>query len=104
MFLIISTTTNNKDVADSISENILKNKLSPCVNISPKITSKYFWNNELKKDDEYVLSIKTINALKEEVINTIKNNHNYEIPEIISTKIDILSNEYKEWFKESLKI
>ena len=64
----------------------------------------WVWKNKLKRDDEYILSIKTTNSLKEEVINTIENNHNYDVPEIISTKIDILSEDYKMWFVENLKV
>ena len=104
MFLIISTTTNKKSVAETISKNLLDNKLTPCTNISPKTTSTYIWNDKLRKDNEYVLSIKTINSLKEDVISTIKNSHNYDIPEIISTKIDILSDDYKIWLMENLKV
>ena len=104
MFLIISTTTNKKSVAETISKNLLDNKLTPCTNISTKTTSTFIWNDKLRKDNEYVLSIKTINSLKEDVISTIKNSHNYDIPEIISTKIDILSKDYKKWFKDNLQV
>ena len=103
MFFKISTTTNKKSVAENISKKLLDNKLTACTNISPKTTSTYIWKNKLTRDDEYILSIKTSNSLKEEVINTIKNNHNYDIPEIISTKIDILSEDYKKWFRGNLK-
>ena len=104
MFLNISTTTNKISVAENISKKLLDRKLTACTNISSKTTSTFIWKNKLKKDDEYILSIKTTNSLKEEVINTIENNHNYDVPEIISTKIDILSDDYKIWLMENLKV
>ena len=103
MFLIISTTTNKKSVADTISKNLLENKLTPCTNISNKMNSTYLWNNKIINDDEYILSIKTIKPLVKEVINIIKKSHNYDVPEIISTKFDILTEDYSKWFKGSLK-
>ena len=104
MFLIISTTTNKKFVADTISKNLLENKLTPCTNISNKMNSTYLWDNKIINDDEYILSIKTIKPLEKEVVNIIKNSHNYDVPEIISTKIDIPSENYKKWFMENLKV
>ena len=104
MFLKISTTTNKISVAENISKILLDSKLTACTNISPKTTSTFIWKNKLTRDDEYILSIKTINSLKDEVINTIEKNHNYEVPEIISTKIDILSEDYKIWFIENLRV
>ena len=102
MFLIISTSTNKKSVADVISKNLLDNKLTPCTNISSKSMSTYIWQNKMIKDDEYILSIKTIDSFKEDVVKIIKDNHNYDVPEIISTQIEILSNDYKKWFKDNL--
>ena len=103
MFLKISTTTNKKSVAENISKKLLDSKLTACTNISPKTTSTFIWKNKLTSDDEYILSIKTTKFLKEKVISIIINNHNYDIPEIISTKIDILSDDYKNWFMKSLR-
>ena len=103
MFLIISTSTNKKSIADIIIKNLLDEKLTPCANISSKSTSTYIWNDKIVNDDEYILSIKTIDSFKEKVVGIIKDKHNYELPEIISTKIEILTDDYKQWFTDSIK-
>ena len=103
MFLIISTSINKKSIADVIIKNLLDKKLTPSASISSKSSSAYIWNNKIVNDDEYILSIKTIESLKEEVVKIIKHYHNYDVPEIISTQIDILSDDYKNWFKNNLK-
>ena len=103
MFLIISTSTNKKSIANIIIKKLLKKKLTPCANISSKSTSTYIWNNKIVNDDEYILSIKTIESFKDEVIKIIKDINNYDVPEIISTQVEILSNDYKKWFMDNIK-
>ena len=103
MFLIISTSTNKKSIANIIIKKLLKKKLTPCANISSKSTSTYIWNDKITNDDEYILSIKTIDSFKEKVVGIIKDKHNYELPEIISTQVEILSDDYKKWFMDNIK-
>ena len=104
MYIIISTSTNKESVADVISKTLLKKQLSPCINTSTKSKSSYILNDEIIKDQEYVISIKTIETFKEEIVTLIKKYHNYKTPEIISTKIEILSDEYRQWYLNCLQI
>lgn len=42
----------------------------------------YWWNNEICKDSEYLIIIKTIDSNREKIISTVKQNHEYQIPEV----------------------
>ena len=46
---IIQTTTDSIKTAESISEILVKNNLSPCVQIIPNIKSVYRWKEKFKK-------------------------------------------------------
>ena len=89
MYIIISTTTDNKNVADSIGKKVLDLNLSPCVQIYPGIESTYIWDKNLKKTKEFIIQIKTIDKNIDFIANIIKDLHNYSVPEIISYKINI---------------
>ena len=102
-YIVISTTTNKKVIADNISNTLLKKKLSPCVQIKSNIISNYIWNDKIKTDEEFSVQIKSILKFKNEIIDIIIKLHNYDIPEIISNDIYILNNHYKTWYKECLK-
>ncbi len=52
---------------------------------------------------QYKIDIKTSSIYIEEIIEIIKNNHNYEIPEIVSLEIKILDNNYKKWFESNIR-
>ena len=57
---IIITTTDSDKTANDIAEYLVKNNLSPCVQITTNIQSVYKWKDQLNKSDEILLLIKTI--------------------------------------------
>ena len=57
---IIITTTDSNKTANVIAEYLVKDNLSPCVQITSNIQSVYKWKGELDKSDEILLLIKTI--------------------------------------------
>ena len=98
MYIIISTTTDNKSVADSIAKKVLDLNLSPCVQIYPDIESSYIWDKKINSSKEFIIQIKTIDKNIDFIANIIKDIHNYNVPEIISYKINLHNAEYEKWF------
>ncbi len=95
-FILIITTIDDLESAKKLSRSLVYNKLAGCINIIPEITSIYRWNDRIEEDEEFVLFIKTKESNYKEIENFIKNNHPYEVPEIISINIDG-ENEYLTW-------
>ena len=104
MHLIISTTSNCLKTLDTIKGKILKNNLSPCIQTYEKISSDYIWKNKIEEANEIKINIKTHASLKEKIVDIIKEHHNYECPEIILQKIELVNGEYSEWFNKILNI
>lgn len=101
MYIIIETTSDSMSTCKNISQNLLELKLSPCINISNKSNTQYIWKEKILSDKEHTIRIKCLKHNKTEIINFIKQNHNYDTPEIISYKFDILDKKYEEWFSEN---
>ena len=59
---IIQTTIDSIKIAESISELLVNNNASPCVQIISNVKSVYRWKNKLEKSSEIILLIKTIPA------------------------------------------
>ena len=95
---IIQTTTDSTKTAESISEILVKNNLSPCVQIIPNIKSVYQWKDKVEHSSEILLLIKTIPENVQRCKNIILKHHNYDIPELIVTEGDIIEDNYKDWF------
>ena len=97
---IIQTTTDSTKTAESISEILVKNNLSPCVQIIANIKSVYRWKNKLEQSSEILLLIKTIPEKIQQCKDIILKHHNYDIPELIVLDGDIIEDDYEAWFIE----
>ena len=59
-----------------------------------------FWYLQNK---EYLVFMKTIKINEKEIYDIIKKNHNYEIPEIVTLKVENIEKKYMEWVKKEIK-
>lgn len=101
-YIIIKSTFANKKEAEKIAKKIIEEKLAACIQIS-KIESYYRWNNKIENSNEYKIEIKTLRKNYKKIEELIIKNHKYEIPEIISHKINKGSKKYLNWIKKELK-
>lgn len=93
---IIITTTDNLETATHISHSIIKQNLARCVH-RDNIESIYEWEGEIITSQEYRLTIKCTNLHAKAVMDYIKLEHNYKLPEIIKINIDDGNEEYLKW-------
>lgn len=100
MYIMITTTSDSREILQSISKKILKEKLSPCIQSSSNIESLYIWNKKFENSTEYKIEIKTHNKFQEKIVSIIKEKHNYSVPEIVSCNIELIDKDYRKWFNE----
>lgn len=95
-------TTPDETVAKTLARAIVSKKLAACVNIVPKITSIYEWDGKLNEDDEVLLMIKTQTDKIDELSKYVRENHPYEVAEVISLPIDNGNPPYLDWLTKSM--
>ena len=95
---IIQTTTDSIKIAESISELLVKNNISPCVQIISNVKSVYQWKDNIKYSSEILLLIKTIPENVQKCKDIILKHHNYDTPELIVMDGHILEDDYQAWF------
>jgi len=61
------------------------------------------WKGALKKDDEHLLLIKTAEWRYSAVEQAIRENHSYEVPEIVQLPIERGLDRYLSWVEESTR-
>lgn len=95
-FIVVYTIFPNLKTAKRIIKGLVKNKMIACGNIF-RLSSIYIWKGKIEQNPEYGAFIKTTKRNYKKVEIYIKNNHPYEVPEIISWKIDKGLNSYLKW-------
>ena len=100
--IVVFITTADKEEAKLISKVLLEQRKAACVNIVPKISSVYWWKEQIESDKESLLIAKTKAVLLEDVIEVVREVHSYENPEILALPVYGGSPTYLEWLDEAL--
>jgi periplasmic divalent cation tolerance protein len=100
--LIVLTTSPGFSEGALLAEKLIESKLAACVQIIPQITSVYFWEGEIQKENEQLLVIKTTEEKYAAVEQFIKDNHSYDIPEIVAIRSEKVSEAYRSWLENHL--
>ena len=100
-YRIVLCTIDSIKNANELAHNLVKARLAACVNIVSGATSVYEWENAICEENEYLLIIKTKSDLYKKLETKIKEFHPYEVPEIVSLKIDNGSKSYLDWIEKN---
>ena len=98
-YCVVLSTTGTREEAEKIARILLEKRAASCVQISP-ITSLYHWKGKIERSDETRLLIKTTDALYQRVESLIRENHSYEVPQIVKIPITAGLPEYLDWISE----
>jgi len=100
-FCVIYVTVPDENAAARVTESVVDSKLVACVNAIPGIKSTYLWKGQVTTDQEILLMMKTRTELFDRLQETIKTQHPYETPEIISVPITNGIQSYLDWIRDS---
>ncbi len=95
--LIVLTTVPNPEEGEILAEKIVHAKLAACVQILPQMTSVYVWEGKVKRENEHLLLIKTLEEKYAELEKFLYANHSYDTPEIIAVSTEKISKSYLDW-------
>ncbi len=100
---VVLTTTPTSEEAETLAQKIIEAKLAACVQVLPQIISFYFWENEVKKDSEQLLFIKTLPEEFDQLKDFIQKNHSYDVPEIVALRAEKAAKNYLSWMKDYIE-
>lgn len=99
-------TTPSMEISKNIAKSLVSRQLCSCVNIIPKVISIYNWKNNIEEDEECLLVIKSSKDKFEDIQKFIENkdNHPYEIPELICIPISNGNEKYLQWLISTMNL
>jgi periplasmic divalent cation tolerance protein len=89
------------ETARRIARDMVAENFAACANLVPKIESIYRWQGKIEQGDETLVLFKTTAARFAAFQEKLKALHPYDVPEIISCKIDSGLPEYLHWVAEN---
>ena len=97
---LILNTCPDSETAESIATLLVNRALAACVNILPGMRSIYHWQGECHNDAEVLLLIKASASAYPAIETAIRENHPYQLPEIIAIAIDAGLPDYLAWIQQ----
>ena len=98
----ILTTVGTEQEANLLAEELLERRHAACVNIISGVRSLYRWRGSICKDSEYLLIIKTLEEEYEQVAETIKELHSYDLPEVLTLPMGQGDDAFLAWIGSCL--
>jgi periplasmic divalent cation tolerance protein len=99
--IVMVTTVGTEEQANTLAREIVARRHAACVNIVPGIRSVYRWKGKICHDGELMLVIKTLDEEFEAVAATIRELHNYELPEILAFQVTRGEERFLGWIRDS---
>jgi periplasmic divalent cation tolerance protein len=99
---IVLTTTANPGAASRLARTLVEERLAACVTILPGALSIYRWKGQVETADEVMLLLKTTEDRLAALEKRLKELHSYETPEFLVLKIEVGSEEYLAWLRDSV--
>jgi periplasmic divalent cation tolerance protein len=101
--ILAMTSCSTPEEADRIASALVEERLAACVQIHAA-RSVYRWAGQIERADEWILQIKTREALADAVRDRIVALHSYDLAEFVVLKIEAASADYAAWVEAKTKI
>ena len=98
--VIIISTFPDKRTVTKIANQLVKKKLTACVNIT-KISSVYSWKGKVENQSEYLGLFKTTKIQLPSLKRELQKLHPYDIPKIVEINPISINKSYLKWLVDS---
>lgn len=88
--------------AEKLAGLLLDGALAACVQVMP-MESWYVWQGKKEHASEFLLMVKTHSRLYKRLEKVVKDNHPYEVPEILFLPAKKMLKAYRLWMDEVIK-
>jgi len=95
--LLVFCTCPGEEAGAAIAETLVTERLAACVNRLPALTSVYLWQEQVERDKDILLLIKTTSARFDALRARLCELHPYELPGIITTPVTRGLPAYLQW-------
>ena len=99
--LAFSTVPTAED-AERIAQALVEREVAACVNVLPGVVSFYRWKGEEKRDNEFMLVMKSRAERFEALRTALLEMHPYDVPELVAIPIGGGHGPYLDWLDKGV--
>lgn len=99
-YIQVITTTNTGEEARKIQRVLVEERATACVQIIGPIRSLYWWKGKIEEAKEWICLAKARGENYQRIESLIKENHSYDVPEILAVPIATGNRDYLAWIDE----
>ncbi|MBP0002065.1 MAG: divalent-cation tolerance protein CutA [Cyanobacteria bacterium SID2] len=100
---IVLVTAGSPVEAKSLARSLVEGKFAACVSLFP-VRSIYTWQDRIEDEEEWQLVIKTDLSQFDRLEAYIREQHSYEVPEIVAFPIVKGSEPYLNWIAQTCSV
>ena len=97
--VLIMVTTGGRDDAERLGEALVVEHLAACCSVITTVHSIYYWDDQLQREHEALLLIKTLESRAPAAQESVRTHHTYQLPEILQVPIEGGSSAYLDWLQ-----
>lgn len=96
-YVEVHVTAGTREEAERICDAAVRGRVAACAQIVGPIVSVYRWAGEVRRDEEFLILMKTGGDRLEDLVSVVRAEHSYETPEIVAVPIEGGLADYLTW-------
>lgn len=100
--IMVFITCPDEAIARQFGQHLVGAGLAACVNVVPGVSSIYRWQDKVQQDQEAMMMIKTAAERLPEITAWIRQNHPYDLPEVVAVPVVAGHDGYLQWVNDAV--
>ncbi|MDI1464006.1 divalent-cation tolerance protein CutA [Catellatospora sp. KI3] len=96
-FVQVVTTADSRAAADALAAAGVEARAAACAQVDGPVTSTYRWQGAVETAEEWRITFKTSAAAYPRLEGVIRENHSYDVPEILCLPVTAGHPAYLAW-------
>ncbi|WBC17777.1 divalent-cation tolerance protein CutA [Micromonospora sp. WMMA1998] len=97
---VVTTVVDARGVADVLAAAAVAGRLAACAQVGGPVDSTYWWQSAIQTTAEWSVRFKTAPDRVDALVDQLRVNHPYEVPEILVSREDSGNPDYTAWVRE----
>lgn len=99
----VAVTAPDRALAERLAEVLVTERLAACAQVGGPVDSTYWWQSAIQTTAEWQVRFKTAPDRVDALVDQLRANHPYEVPEILVSREDSGNPGYTAWVHEQTR-